>query len=593
MKQKLHRLSFVLTTFVIVFSSALYILAGRDTVQAIGTSLYLTPRYVTINRGGTFTVSLYTNTNADRPVNAVKARLLVPSGLQFVSENPSGSAFNQNLLGNNNPSGTGYYNVSRSSNTGSRTGNLLVTRLTFRGVSNGSHSISFDKTNNRTYVINYPSTTNLANPIVGGTYTVNNPPTQPPPATDVCPNLAGTQTSVPSGYVRNSSGQCVRRTSGGGSGSGGGGSTSGGSRPSSIPTATIPKKESSASSSGLKISNFNISDFDYRTATVTWKTNQPATSKINYGTNYDDMSEEIKSSKKTTSHKIVIKGESLRAGNHYFARITSDDGKAPVTLDAEFDTRAILVGIKVNDASGNPVEGALVYAGEVEGTSDKNGEVTLEMAEGPTTIIANKDGMAGETTAEVIIPKDGDEVQQVIIDLTQTVDEAGTEASTGGGILGYIIGIIILFVLAGLAFFLWRRRQFAKYDSPLADDMYGVSAPPTSPPPASMHDHPPAPVNQDSTDGPQHFPSLSELVQKDLDSKKPKTAFSEEPKDMFSELDEPEKPKAKGAAHADPSPKEHTSMSEEHVSPKREPAHEKHEPEAVVNQKDHSLKINH
>lgn len=594
MKQRLHTILCVFAAFVLLFSASLFATTYKETASAAGTSIYLTPRNITLNTNGTFTVSLYTNT--DSQVNAIQARLTFPSALRVESENASGSRFSRNL-GADNPKGDGFYEVERSNPGGSITGNLFVTRITFRATAPGSHKIGFS--NSRSYVINFPSGTNLVTSKTGGTYTVNNPP-PPPQPTDVCPNIAGTQTSVPSGYTKNSSGNCVRQSTGGGGGGGGGGSRPV-SRPVSIPTATIPKKESNASTSGLKISSFNISDFDYRTATVTWRTNKPATSKINFGTNYDDLSSEIKSDKKVTSHKIVIKGDYLRAGNHYFARITSDDGKAPVTLDAEFDTRAIVVLIKVNDPQGNPVADAQVYSGEVQGATNEKGEVSLEMAEGSMTIIAQKDNFAGEMTVDVVIPQDGGEVQQVIVPLAETVADAGGEAPGGRPILRYILVLFGFFALLIAGFLLWRRRQYAAYDNPLQIDTY-TSPPPMTPPPSpptNFEDEAPAAPTTANGNTPVHYPSLPELVKKDLDStKSKKSTLDEEPTDMFSVLDEPLPKKKVLAEPKTKTLKTHSGDDLPKVQSAAEPSkshHAKppHHPEATIDEKDHSLKISH
>lgn len=73
----------------------------------------------------------------------------------------------------------------------------------------------------------------------------------------------------------------------------------------------------------LKISNPKAGSIQYNSATITWTTNEPSTSQVEYGTSTDYGSMSSLDTEMTTSHSVVISG--LNPQTTYFFRVLSED----------------------------------------------------------------------------------------------------------------------------------------------------------------------------------------------------------------------------------------------------------------------------
>lgn len=384
-------------------------------VSAAYTRIRLTPASVTTTTGTNFSVNVVVET--DQSVNAVKIWLDIPDGLTLVSEDNSVSAFPTKYPAGGSPRD---YEISQSSSAqeGNKTGNLTITRLNLRGDTTGTRSIGV---HSKSYVINFPSTTNLVTSWGGGTsYTINSP--SPPP------------------------------TGGGGGGGTTRPPTTGGSTtrpPSSKPTASVSTPQSQSTPSGLQISDFEIKDIGYRSAVATWKTNKPANSSVRFGENPDELSNELKDEGQKTDHRIVIEGENVKAGRLYFVNISSSDGSEPAQLDGEFSTTAIPVLVRVLDTEGNPVADASAYTESAEGTTNADGEATLDLPEGDITVSAVKDDLYGEIKASILIPEADSSMQEVMVTLS-VITTAGDEGSGSSGAVWLYVFLVLLLIGLGI-----------------------------------------------------------------------------------------------------------------------------------------------
>lgn len=260
------------------------------------------------------------------------------------------------------------------------------------------------------------------------------------------------------------------------------------SRPSQ-PTASAPS-QSSPTPTGLQMTDFKITELDYRSALLTWKTNKPSTSWANYSTNKDDLSSEQRDDTLTTDHRLKLEGDGLRAGKHYFVRIYSDDGSSPATIDGEFDTKPIPVIITVTGEDEQPAEGVTVTVGETQNVTDANGEVTLNLPEGEVTIFAEKDDFSQQINATIDVPTDNNP-QRISLSLTKTeIKELASATSKKKGTPIWVIVLVILFIIAAAigGFFFWRRRRSSPkssdtYLDPLEAENYTALPIPTTPTP--------------------------------------------------------------------------------------------------------------
>lgn len=317
---------------------------------------------------------------------------------------------------------------------------------------------------------------------------------------------------------------------------------------------------------------------------VSWETNKPATTKVNFGSSSDFMPNELSNQEQHTAHRVTVQGDAVRAGRRYALRITSDDGAGPVTLDGEFITRSIPIIVKVTDPQNQPVAGATVSTDVADSTTNDSGVAELSVPEGTVSLRAKKDNLSGDVTAEITIPaSDSSPPQEVPITLQQTQETAPTPAeSKQGSVWPALLLIFGGIGLAVLAFFFWRRRRRGAYSTPSVT----VTSSPAGTPWA-------------------HSPTLPELVRQDLAAKHKKSTApkEEEPMDMFGALDRPAPPtpppmphpteQHPPAPHPTPSAPHHTeSPKPPEESPK--PEHpQKHHKEAEIDPKDHTLRIYH
>jgi hypothetical protein len=361
--------------------------------------------------------------------------------------------------------------------------------------------------------------------------------------------------------------------------------------PTTTPTAQIPKTESAPSASNLKIFDFKITELTYRSAVVSWKTSQPATSKANYGYSIDNMPNEVAGKEKTTTHKLVLQGETIRAGNHYGVRITSDDGAGPVTLDAEFSTKGIDIIIKVTNPQEQSVAGALISTDTTEITTTEDGTAVLTVPEGDVAISAKKDDLSADLIAEIFIPESEDALpQQVAIVLSPSSGTSSdAPAKSDQGSLWWILLLPLVGGTGFMAFVLLVRRKRRR----------------------AARNVPHVTIETDFTGGgPNRYPTLPELVTQDLSKHRKPTSLEEEPEDMYTAAKhasyglphtaqpvEHHAPAPQPKAPDSPPPIHHVQKTDtppKSHTPEHKPSHPKpHHIEAEIDPKDNSLHINH
>ena len=81
----------------------------------------------------------------------------------------------------------------------------------------------------------------------------------------------------------------------------------------------------------MSISDVYIYKVISKKAVITWVTNEPSDSKIEYGTNPDSLSLEAGSSDMVTSHSITLTG--LSSSTKYYFRVKSTDALGNTVID--------------------------------------------------------------------------------------------------------------------------------------------------------------------------------------------------------------------------------------------------------------------
>lgn len=297
------------------------------------------------------------------------------------------------------------------------------------------------------------------------------------------------------------------------------------------PRVTVTNPNSQPSATGLRITNFKITQIGFRSARLTWKTNRLAQGAVSYGASESNLSSQKRSSERTRDHSITIDDtQTLKAGRQYFVRASSNDGGSTVSVNGKFETKPVSVIITVTNVDGEPVPGASVLAGDQTGETDDNGEVTLNLAEGNATVIAQRDDLYRELETTIEVPLDADTPPQRITlslgeleeqDSSSEDDEAADTSQTQRrSPIAVIVGVILVLCMIGLGIFLWlkKRKSAENYDyiggDPLEADNYTAQPPPSQPvetppdlPPIPDPTYTPLPEN-----APPRHPTLPELV---------------------------------------------------------------------------------
>lgn len=454
--RKHHKISLTATILVsigIILSQVVFPVFTHRTDAISNKAFFTLGHSGNLQVGSIVTISVYIN--LDNNYNAANAELYYNnSRFQYVDAT-IGSKFNggREVSPGTNSYGA-YIKVGGTRTSGGPiNGASGLAAIRFRMLSAGSAYANFGSKT----VVMYPTTT-YETGATNASYTVTNVPTppQPPePPTPPQPPTPRPPTTRPT-----------------------------------TPAASAPK-QSSASASGLQISDFSISEMDYRSALLTWKTNKPSTTKANYSTDKNDLYSEQKDDALSTDHRLKLEGDGIRAGKHYFVRITSDDGSGPVTIDGEFDTKSIPVVITVLGEDEQPAEGTSVTVGEIQGTTDANGEVALNLPEGEVTIFAEKDDLSQQIVATIEIPKD-ENPQRISLSLSKAeiAEITSSEPQKKSSPIGIILLILLIITFLGISgYFFWRRRQArSTYADPLEAENYSALPIPTTPLPDSSPD---------------------------------------------------------------------------------------------------------
>jgi hypothetical protein len=494
--KKHHKISLsLLATFLVI--AGLFQFYSIRPKQQIGAASNTANFSVEPNGGGLAagsTVGFSIYVSLDNSYNAATADFYYNNArFQYVGVD-YGASFPQGRSSNQGSNGYGSYIAVTGSRSGSNlSGRKLLATVKFKMRSAGAAYGNFGKTTTTLY-----PTKAYGTAAQNGTYTLVNPappptppkpPTAPPPSTTppTAPPPVTPAPSAPSTPPQTSSPST-------------GGSVSTAPKKTTTSKARSPSKNSrqtsivpttsKPSATGLTITDLVIGDKDYRSAVLTWKTTVPSSSKINYGTNKEDLYLEQKDDKKATEHRIQLNKENLKAGSRYYIRVTSNDDKGPVTIDGDFYTKFIPVIIKVTNEAQKPLADVDVASGEASGVTNENGEALLELPEGDVVIYAEKDDLNRELSATIDLPS-GDDLQRITLSMTtdsNAVAASTSSAKTKISILK-IVGIIALLLIGGFGLFVlfMRRKNGKQYDT---DNSVEIDSSPQH----VLPDTPPAPL---------------------------------------------------------------------------------------------------
>ncbi len=137
------------------------------------------------------------------------------------------------------------------------------------------------------------------------------------------------------------------------------------------------------------ISNLKANTIQITSAIVSWDTNEPADSAVDYGLDAT-YGLTISSGEKTTHHQITLSSSFLVPKTTFHFRASSSDasGNKQVDTDHSFQTLGIPYEVSVKDAKGKTIPGAAVSVDGTTLTSNSKGLARFSLGYGPHTVTA-------------------------------------------------------------------------------------------------------------------------------------------------------------------------------------------------------------
>ncbi|MEX0621421.1 MAG: hypothetical protein WD187_00295 [Candidatus Woykebacteria bacterium] len=415
-------------------------------------SMYVSPSSKTINVGDTLSVAVRVNSGTVQ-INAVQANLAYSADkLEFLAIDLSGTAFEQQYQ---NQGGSGVVKLARAT-TSPVSGDNLVAIVRFKAKAAGTATFSF--TSGSSIVRssdNKEETTTKA----GGTYTIKSP-------------------GGDDGGGGDAGGDSSADTSKSTTGSSGTTSSTGPSSASSGSTRTA-KKDTAAP----KISGIRVSGIELEKATISWLTNEKATSVVEYG-NVKKLGFIKFDTKLKTSHKISLPANILAPGTRIYYKVRSKDAAGNIASSklTSFKTKGYAVKLRITNLNGEPLEGATItlVPGFEKGVADKNGIVVFtDVASGKHSVNIEVDGQVLSSTITVEEPKKPDQIQDFDVKVAAATADGDDLLGINPIILYSLIGVFVAVLVAWLSRNFILARRLAREESFGGEDLGSVDQPPT------------------------------------------------------------------------------------------------------------------
>lgn len=225
-------------------------------------------------------------------------------------------------------------------------------------------------------------------------------------------------------------------------------------------------KPSENTEENLVISDVNITDISFNSATVTWKTSIPSQSIVNYGLT-DKYGVTKSSDSLATNHSITLDSAILVPGTTYHFQVigkSSDNGSETKGEDNTFTTRGFTAVLSVKDEQGNPIANADITVstanGPVSAKTNSNGVATFEnLPSGKQIVVVRTENGTQSSTIDVAenIPTDGG-----LLPTPQQFQIQVAAAKTQSMANPLLLAVIILPALVGLIALILLIRSYRK-----------------------------------------------------------------------------------------------------------------------------------
>ena len=223
---------------------------------------------------------------------------------------------------------------------------------------------------------------------------------------------------------------------------------------------TKPAPEPEKDTIAPKISDVKVADISLNKATVTWTTNESATSVVEYGPT-DKLGLTASSTKLVKSHKIVLSSNLLFPGSGYFYRVSSKDksGNEQKSDIAEFKTKGYKIQITVIDQDGNSIPEAKVQLvpGSGKKITTKDGIVVFEdVTLGEHSVHVEYGGQVLASTITVENTDDPDKLQKFDVKVAFTT--ANPFGVAGANEVVFSATALIAMLAIVVSFVIWNKK---------------------------------------------------------------------------------------------------------------------------------------
>ncbi|MDP2720567.1 MAG: hypothetical protein Q8O75_01355, partial [bacterium] len=219
------------------------------------------------------------------------------------------------------------------------------------------------------------------------------------------------------------------------------------------PPTPVPKDTTAPKISDIKIVNIGLN-----TANVSWKTNEKASSIVEYGPS-KKLGLIASSTNLATAHNIALSTKLLFPGSTYYYQIKSVDaaGNEVKSEVYSFKTKGYKVKLKIVDADGRPLANVKVNLtpGLEKATTDQNGVVVFgDLASGVHSVQVTVEGQVLAQTITVSEEQKPDKIQEFKVKVAAASTSVPVQVATYSGV--FVLGLIAALLAVGLV---WWRRQ--------------------------------------------------------------------------------------------------------------------------------------
>jgi hypothetical protein len=207
-----------------------------------------------------------------------------------------------------------------------------------------------------------------------------------------------------------------------------------------------------------KISDLKVINIGLKKATVTWKTNEKATTVVEYGPT-KKLGITSSSNKLVKNHKIALSEKLLLPGSKYYYKVKSQDkaGNVGTSKITSFDTKGYSIKLKIVDSKGNLLSNVNVklIPGSEETTTNESGVAYFtDVAPGDHSVNVTVGDQVLAAQIEVEESGDSEQIQEIEVKIAAAAKTQTLEQSSQAVLV--VVALIVIFVGG---YFLWGRKR--------------------------------------------------------------------------------------------------------------------------------------